>query len=281
MLGAIIGDIAGSFREFSVNKMPELGLLPDFKDIPEDEGLYSTVPRYGLTDDSLLTMATFRACAQMKFDPVEGYRKYDYFNRFYKDFADRYKDPIGGFGAGFREWASDKNAGPYNSCGNGSAMRVSPVAYFAESMDDVLDLAFNSAIPTHNHPEGIKGAQATAVMIYMARGGWKMKSIVGNLKQQFLYYEPVEQYDHFDAICQETMGLVMYCLLTTDNFHDAVLKAVTIPNADSDTVGAIVGSIAEPLFGIPDEIKEKAETFIIHDELKEIYNAFKELNGDK
>jgi ADP-ribosylglycohydrolase len=287
MLGAIIGDVAGSFREFrKTNKNPELGLLPNHKDIPEHEGLLGTVINYGMTDDSLLSLATARACMQLKFSPIDGFRPEDYFNKYYKEFADRYKDPIGGFGAGFRAWASDKNAGPYNSCGNGSAMRVSPVAYFATSLDEALELAYYSAIPTHNHPEGIKGAQATALMIYLARTGWNLKSIIGNLKSNWLYYEPIEQYYHFDAVCPETMRLVMHCLMTTNNFHDAVFKAVTIPYADSDTVGAIVGSIAEALYGIPDDLKQKGESFIIYDELKYVYKAFTDykstlLNGGK
>lgn len=278
MLGAIIGDVAGSFREFTgAEKYPELGLLPEQNEIPEDERDVTKRPmRYGLTDDSLLTLATAYACIKMRHDPIEGFRPEDYFNKYYKEYAVKYKDPIGGFGASFREWSMDKKAGPYHSCGNGSAMRVSPVAYVATDLDELLTLSFQSAIPTHNHPEGIKGAQATAVMIFLARQGWKLDQIINSLKQQFLYYEPIEQYDHFDAICQETMRLVMHCLTTTDNFHDAVLKAATIPYADSDTLGAIVGSIAEALYGIPEEFKIKGESFIIDDDLNGVYNAFKD-----
>jgi ADP-ribosyl-[dinitrogen reductase] hydrolase len=277
MLGAIIGDVAGSFREFTgAEKFPELGLLPDQKDLPEAKEINNKVPRYGLTDDSLLTLATAYGCMRIKHNPVDGYRNEDHFKRYYQEYANKYKDPIGGFGAGFRAWAEDRNAPAYHSCGNGSAMRVSPVAYVAKTQDELLTLAFESAIPTHNHPEGIKGAQATAMMIFLARNGWKLPQIIYSLEKQFLSYEPIEGYDHFDCICQETMRLTMHCLRTTDNFHDAVFKAVTIPHADSDTLGAIVGSIAEALYGIPEELIKKGESFITDEHLMSVYVAFKE-----
>lgn len=282
MLGAIIGDIAGSFREFTgAEKFPELGLLPDQKDIPSAEPIHNKIPKYGITDDSLLTVATAYACMRIEYDPIPDYRNEDHFKHYYQEYANKYKDPIGGFGAGFRAWAEDRNAPAYHSCGNGSAMRVSPVAYIATTQDEVLTLAFQSAIPTHNHPEGIKGAQATAMMIFLARSGWNLSSIIKSLKHQFLDYEPIEGYDHFDCICQETMRLVMHCLLTTDNFHDAVFKAVTIPHADSDTLGAIVGSIAEALYGIPEELKLKAESFITDEHLLSVYRSFTDAYGGK
>ena len=272
MLGSIIGDIAGSFREFKGPfKNPELGLLPDKKDIAK----IAMENNYGITDDTVLTLATFNACFQLKKYPVCGYRKDDYFAYYYKEYANKYDTVIGGYGSRFKKWAMSKNDCPYNSCGNGSAMRVSPVAYVAESLAEVLELAFYSAIPTHNHPEGIRGAQSTAVMIYLALNEWSLNDIIDELKTMYLYYEPIEQYNHFDSICQETMRLVMHCLITTDNFHDAVFKAVTIPYADSDTLGAIVGSIAEALYGIPDDIKEYAESFIMPNELTYGYLEFK------
>jgi len=271
MLGAIIGDISGSFREFSkLGKLPELGLLPLQSELPQPAGIY----RYGLTDDSLLTLATGFACLRMQ--DKDGNISSDSFAAIYHSFGNHYSDPIGGFGGGFRTWLAESHKQPYNSCGNGSAMRVSPVAYVGRSLSEVRQLAFNSACATHNHPEGIKGAQATAIMIYLARTGKNIKEIADELYDMQLHYEPIEQFDHFDAICQETMRLVMHVLLTTDNFHDAVLKAVTIPYADSDTVGAIVGSIAEPLYGIPDDIREKALPFIYDANLLSVFNDFTE-----
>ena len=156
-------------------------------------------------------------------------------------------------------------------------MRVSPVAYVGKQLIDVRDLAFNSACATHNHPEGIKGAQATAIMVYLARKGLNMIQITDELYDMKLHYDPIDQFDHFDAICQDTMRLAIYVLLTTSNFHDAVFKAVTTPNADSDTLGAIVGAVAEPLYGIPDDIKERALTFIFDTDLRMIYDDFTSL----
>lgn len=268
MLGAIIGDIAGSFREFSKNKYPEVGLLPTYKE------LNAIIPnvRYGITDDSVLSFATAFTCLRMR--EKDGDVTSKSFAEMYYSFGRTYAEPIGGYGGGFVTWLSGTDKKPYNSCGNGSAMRVSPVAYVGRSLPEVRDLAFNSACATHNHPEGIKGAQATAIMIYLARKGKNMKQIADELYDMKLHYEPIPQFDHFDAICQDTMRLVMHVLLTTTNFHDAVLKAVTIPNADSDTLGAIVGAVAEALYGIPDDIKDRALTFIYDKDLKMVYDDF-------
>lgn len=269
MLGAIIGDIAGSFREFSKNKYPEVGLLPTHKE------LNAIIPnvRYGITDDSILTFATAYTCLRLR-DKKTGEVTPASFASLYHSFGNHYAEPVGGYGGGFLNWLFTDGKEPYNSCGNGSAMRVSPVAYVGANLNEVRNLAFNSACATHNHPEGIKGAQVTAIMIYLARQGKNIKQIVDELYDMKLHYEPVAQLDHFDAICQDTMRLAMFVLLTTTNFHDAVLKAVTIPKADSDTLGAIVGAVAEALYGIPDDIKEHALTFVYDKDLRSIYDDF-------
>jgi len=139
---------------------------------------------------------------------------------------------------------------------------VSPVAYMATTVEECLELAFRSAIATHNHPEGIKGAQATALSIFLARQGHTWAQIKNELEAQYLWYEPIAYIGYFDAVCQDTMRLVNYVLGTTTNFEDAVLMAVTIKEADSDTIGAIVGSIAEVLYGIPENLKEQAIAMI-------------------
>ena len=269
MLGAIIGDVAGSFREFCLSKYPELPLLPDMNDIPmrKDE---SKQLKYGVTDDSILTIATADACLALV-DDRQGFRS---FADFYYAYGMKYRSPIGGFGGGFVRWLNGGDKQPYNSCGNGSAMRISPVAYVGKSIEDVLELAYFSASCTHNHPEGIKGAQATAMMIYYANKGMKLPEIITELEDAWLSYEPIEQFPHFDSVCPETMRIVMHVLLTTDNFHDAVYKAVTTPNGDSDTLGAIVGAIAEALYGIPQEYADKVLP-MIPIEMKQVYDNFK------
>ena len=263
MLGAFIGDIAGSFREFSRNKYPELGLLPSREDVYKHTT--SGKAGYGITDDSILTLATMRAL--LTSDSNHAQSLVDVFSETYKRFGLANRDPIGGYGEGFSKWMRSGGLKPYNSCGNGSAMRVAPVGYWATNPDEVLDIAFASAVCTHNHPEGIKGAQATALSIWLARhkdlmGFASFVEINDHLHAKLIGYEPIEQFDHFDAICPDTMRLATHILLNTDNFVDAVFKAVTTPRADSDTLGAIVGSIAEPLYGIPDEIAEYATSFI-------------------
>jgi len=255
MLGAIIGDISGSFREFThKNKYPELGLLPTFDELPTDIG--GKKMRYGVTDDSILTVATANALMRNYYICRKPHQ-YE-FNEDYYAYGNKYKDPIGGFGGGFLKWLKGSGVAPYNSCGNGSAMRVSPVAYISKTIEECLELAFRSAIATHNHPDGIKGAQATALSIYLALKGHTFAEIACELQGLYLWYEPVEYLGYFDIICSDTMRLVNHVLMTTDSFESAVLAAVTIPHGDSDTLGAIVGSIAEALYGIPEELKIQA-----------------------
>ena len=273
MLGAFIGDIAGSFREFSLNKYPELGLLPSRDDVYNNT---TAGKRYGITDDSVLTFATMSALLCIDESPnISDAEIQKIFSDQYRSIGNQYKDPIGGYGGGFLQWLNSVNDSPYNSCGNGSAMRVSPVAYAAASMDAAVKLSYLSSACTHNHPEGIKGAQATAVMIYLAKNNQvNFEDINGYLHGKYLGYAPVEQFDHFDSVCPDTMRLVTHILMTTNSFHDAVFKAVTTPNGDSDTLGAIVGSIAEAMYGIPDEIKDYAMTFIADPLFVKLHKSF-------
>ena len=240
MLGAFIGDTAGSFREFSKNKFPELPLLPSSNQVPP--GMV-----YGMTDDSVLTIATWLALQ----DPQ---CRLESFRRSYYEYGRQFGTT--NYGKRFREWLAGSYAAaqPYDSCGNGSAMRVSPVGWYAKSPEDCVRLARMSASVTHDHPEGVKGAVYAALMVYYYRNG------AVNPEQSILNltgytYGRCSGYDHFDLVCQETLPLVLHVLDSTNNFHDAVKMAVTIPRADSDTVGAIVGAIAEARWGIPDELK--------------------------
>ncbi len=274
MLGAIIGDIAGSFREFTgKEKYENLPLMPDISQIPKKKG--SNEPRYGITDDSLLSIAT-AVCVMGNDVGIQPYK--DRYSYAYHKMGNKYSDPIGGFGAGFNKWLSesDENIKPYNSCGNGSAMRVSPIGWAYDTMEETLEAAFESALPTHNHPEGIKGAQATAAMIFMAREGKSIDDILEELNQMYLGYEPIDSLGYFDATCPDTMRLVVHVLGNTSSFEDAVFKAVTIPYADADTLGAIVGSVAEALYGIPDDLEQLALDMIKQPELRTAVNTFRE-----
>lgn len=274
MLGAIIGDIAGSFREFTgTEKYINLPLLPELKDIPTN--YHGKKFRYGMTDDSLLSIASAHAVLYPEL--MKKPCKYD-FKHIYHKMGIKYNEPIGGFGRGFREWLKEDvtKVEAYNSCGNGSAMRVSPVGWAYDTIEDTLEVAMQSALPTHNHPEGIKGAQATAAMIFLGRQGHCIKSILGTLNAMYLGYEPVEELGYFDAVCPDTMRLVVHVLSTTKGFEEAVFKAVTIPHGDADTLGAIVGSIAEAVYGIPSDIEHDALKMIDIPELKDIVEMFRE-----
>lgn len=272
MLGAIIGDIAGSFREFTgKEKYVNLPLMPDISQVPNRKG--GDAPRYGITDDSLLSIATANSIletSKLGYNPTD-----DIFESEYHVKGNEYNDPIGGFGAGFRDWLNQSTPRPYNSCGNGSAMRVSPVGWAYDDMETTLKIAMQSALPTHNHPEGIKGAQATAAMIFLARQGHNIRTILETLNEMYLGYEPVKELGYFDAVCPDTMRLATYVLRYTKTFEEAVFKAVTIPYADADTLGAIVGSVAEALYGIPEDLEKRALEMIKQPELRKIVDDFR------
>lgn len=274
MLGTIIGDIAGSFREFTgKEKYTNLPLMPDISQVPNRKN--GDTPRYGMTDDSLLSIATASSILypNMTSEPWE-----DDFKDSYHEMGNKYDEPIGGFGAGFKAWLAHDPVivEAYNSCGNGSAMRVGPVGWAYDDMETTLRVAMQSALPTHNHPEGIKGAQATAAMIFLARQGHDIKTILDTLNEMYLGYEPVDYLGYFDAVCPDTMRLATHVLGTTTGFEEAVFKAVTIPYADADTLGAIVGSVAEALYGIPEDLQKRALEMIELPELREIVDTFRE-----
>ena len=195
------------------------------------------------------------------------------------------------YGHSFRRWLKSENSEPYNSWGNGSAMRVSPcgwVAKLSEPFEEGLklteDLAKKSAEVTHNHPEGIKGAQATAVSIFFMRHG-KSKNAIEEYKNKLKdYIKNKYQYDlnftlneirpsyDFNESCQKTVPQAIVSFLESENFEDAIRNAISI-GGDSDTLAAITGSIAEAAYGIPEDIKEKAISYL-DNEIKEVYNSW-------
>lgn len=230
MLGAIIGDTVGSIYEHNNHRSKDFPLFRE----------HST-----FTDDSVLTCATAAALL----DDRE-------FADIYREFGRRY--PSAGYGALFIRWLVDESMGPYNSFGNGSAMRVSPVAWAFETADEVLAAAKASAEVTHNHAEGIKGAQATALAIFRARNGVSQKDVAAEIGERFGYdlSTPVDELREtyrFNATCQGTVPEAIRCYLEAEDFEDAIRNAISI-GGDSDTLAAISGSIAEASFGIPEDI---------------------------
>ena len=273
MLGAIIGDIVGSVYVFSNIKT---------KDFP----FWGKHCEY--TDDSILTIAT--AAWLLSGGDVA---------RYYSKFAEENGTPMGGYGSMFRRWVTktivDQDYSPYNSCGNGCAMRVSPVGwldsnipFFGEKY--ILKMAKISAECTHNHPEGIKGAQATALCIFLARNGKSANEIRKRIEKDFDYDLSLNvdeirsrySWQGLDGVgnggtCQGSVPQAITCAIEAKNFEDAVRNAISI-GGDSDTIGCIAGSIAEALFGIPESIREKGIGYLPK-ELRYVVEKFEQKYG--
>lgn len=264
MLGSVIGDIVGSIYEFNNIKT---------KDFPFFEN------KMEATDDSILTLATALWL-------MEGGNPAD----FYADFAGLFPYPMGGYGSGFQTWPVTYNrtgyAPPYQSCGNGSAMRVGPVGWAFDSEKKVMKKAEESAACTHNHEGGIAGAQATALCILWARKNKSKEYIRERITTLFHYdltptvaqlqqvysWEGMPGSEWQGGTCQGSVPQAIICALDADGFEDAVRNAISI-GGDSDTIGCITGSIAEALYGIPKAIYDKALTYL-YDELKWIVKEF-------
>ena len=177
----------------------------------------------------------------------------------------------------FRVWIHDSAMGPYDSYGNGSAMRVSPVAWMFDTEDEVLEMAKETAIVTHSHPEGVKGAQSTALAILWARKGRSREEIVSGIEERFGYdvsqpIDEVREYYEFDVTCQGTVPHALRCFLEAEGFEDAIRNAISL-GGDSDTLAAIAGSIAEAKWGVPEGIGSKALTRLDR-ELLDTYQEF-------
>jgi ADP-ribosylglycohydrolase len=234
MLGAIAGDIIGSVYEFNNIRTT---------DFP----LFSRGSRF--TDDTVLTVAL--ADSILTGTPYV-YKIKEYFKLY----------PDSGYGGRFRKWAESGNSQPYNSFGNGSAMRVSPAGWAYNSLDQVLYEAEKSAAVTHNHPEGIKGAQSVASAIYLARTGSSKQQIKEYIENSFSYnlsetLDRIRPHYRFDETCQGSVPQAIIAFLESDDYEDAVRKAVSI-GGDSDTIACITGGIAEAFYkSIPEQVIKK------------------------
>ena len=226
IIGAMIGDIVGSVYEFNNTYTKD---FPLFR-----KGCYCT-------DDSVMTIAVARALKMAAFRET-------YLSLFLvmelKTLGEKY--PNVGYGGMFRKWLKEDEFEPYNSLGNGSAMRVSPCGFYADSLKEALYLAEMSAEVTHNHPEGIKGAQATAAAIYLARTGSTKEEIKNYIEQNFysldFTVDDLRPYP-FNETCMKTVPQSIVCFLESENYEDAVRNAVSI-GGDSDTIACITGGIA-------------------------------------
>jgi ADP-ribosylglycohydrolase len=233
MLGANVGDIVGSVYEFDNHKS---------KDFP----LFREDSKF--TDDTILTIAAASAL-MTDMDFAAKYRAYG------KKYASSY-------GSRFQDWIEELITGPYDSFGNGSAMRVSPVAWFEGKEYRVMELAMRSAEVTHDHSEGIKGAQTTAMAILWARQGIPRDHIRRDIEDQFEYdisvsVDELGETYQYNETCQRTVPEAIRCFLEAAGFEDAIRNAISI-GGDSDTLAAITGSIAEAKWGVPTEIRREA-----------------------
>lgn len=245
MIGAIAGDIIGSVYEFDNIRT---------KDFP----LFGRGCSF--TDDSVMTLALCEAILKSGPD-----RKDLSSNAVscMQDIGRRY--PSCGFGGMFRRWIFSDDPTPYGSYGNGAAMRVSGAAYAADTLDEVLDIAAKITEVTHNHPEGIKGAQATAAAVFLARTGASMQAIREHIEENYYHsgftLKQIRNSYRFNETCQETVPQALEAFFESKDYEDAIRNGVSI-GGDSDTIGAITGAVAEAYYGVPDSIRSMAESYL-------------------
>ena len=244
MYGAILGDIIGSPYEFDMGGKTKV--FP----------LFSRDSQF--TDDSVMTIAVAEAFLDAPADAGEAairarlVERMQHYGRLY---------PHAGYGARFIHWLRDREPQPYGSFGNGSAMRVSAVGWLFDDPDTVRRMAALSAEVTHNHPEGIKGAEATAAAIFLARTGSTKEEIRAYIEDNFRYDlsrtcdEIRPGYFHVES-CQETVPEAVTAFLEGESFEDVIRTAVSL-GGDCDTLTCIAGSMAEAFYGVPEELKEQ------------------------
>ena len=260
MLGAIIGDIAGSIYEF--NNIKTENFTPF-------EG------KCFFTDDTVMTVAVADALMSGKRDPK---KTEACMIKSMKKFGKSY--PNAGYGGRFSAWLLNPDPKPYDSFGNGSAMRVSPVAWYFHSLEKVQQFAEISAKVTHDHPEGIKGASAVATAIFMARNGRDKNYIKRYIELKYHYdfsktLDEIRPSYNFDETCQGTVPVAFEVFFEAESFEDTLKKAISM-GGDSDTLAAIACSIAEGFYPIPKELKEKALAVLD----RKILSMLKKWDGD-
>ncbi|MBQ2325998.1 MAG: ADP-ribosylglycohydrolase family protein [Clostridia bacterium] len=245
MLGAIIGDIVGSRFEWNNYR------AKDFE-------FYH--PKCEFTDDSIMTLAIAEAILREKGSMKKLSRETRHCMH---EIGRPY--PNSGYGGRFYQWMYSDNMGPYNSFGNGAAMRVSACGLAASSMDEAIGLSKAVTEVTHNHPEGIKGAEATAVAIYMAKAGCTKDEIRSSICESYydidFTIDEIRDTYKFNETCQDTVPQALEAFFESESFEDAIRIAISV-GGDSDTLAAITGSIAEAYYGIPVKLREGAKEYL-------------------
>lgn len=255
MIGAIIGDIVGSRFEFNNVKSNRFKLFTG---------------DCSFTDDTICTVAIA--------DAIMSGKSYADSLRYW---CRKYPHPMGGYGAAFSSWVFNDDAQPYNSFGNGSAMRVSPVAWLFDKGVEVEKEAAKTASVTHNHSEGIKGAQVIANCIYALRRSCSKQEILRYARSKYGDIPVYSPYSNpFNETCMNAVPVAIGCFIDSNGFEDAIRKAILV-GGDSDTIGAIVGSLAEAHYNIPEDMKNKALRYLPEEMITVIEDFYKRLNNEK
>lgn len=273
MIGAIIGDVIGSRFEFNNTR---------------DYNFELFTAQNSYTDDTICTLAIADAILSL-----------ESFQDKLLEWCRLYPHPMGGYGGSFARWIASNDPLPYNSFGNGSAMRVSPVAWAFDDLKDVIDWAIKTASVTHNHPEGIMGAVAVAHAIWYFRNCEQSEIRIQGKIEPFAtskivdlqdFISTMDQYypgfihqeftpGKFDETCQGTVPLCLQIICNSHSFEDAIRRAISF-GGDSDTIGAIVGSIAEARWGVPDRIYSFALGYL-HFDMLEVIRKFNNFINNK
>ena len=258
MLGAILGDIIGSRFEFDNIKHKHFMLFD---------------PHCFPTDDSIMTLAIAEALLACQEDRRDLSRLSV---QCMQAWGRRYPDA--GYGNMFSSWLHAENPQPYHSFGNGAAMRVSPCGFAARSLSEAKSLSHAVTSVTHDHPEGLKGAEATSCAIFLAKSGASKQQIHSFLTENYypldFTLDRIRESYYFNETCQETVPQALQCFFEGDDYEDCIRNAVSL-GGDSDTLAAITGGIAQAFFGIPDALRMQGESFL-NEEMKAVIQAFEE-----
>ena len=256
MLGAIVGDIVGSTYEFCPTKSMNFKLFTPWSNFTDDSVMTLAVAKWLIEDEA--HTPHFLTCCMQELGAVY---------------------PGAGYGARFAGWLSEDEPQPYNSWGNGAGMRVSPVGLYAKTIDEALALAAITACVSHNHPEGVRGAQAIAVCMFLCREG-KSKAEIKEYVEKIFFYnldrkiaEIRPRYD-FDVSCQGSVPEAIIAFLEGNSFEEVIRLAVSL-GGDADTIAAMAGAIAACVYPIPIDIVEKCNS-ILKDDLRDIMIRFED-----
>jgi len=258
MLGAIIGDVAGSRFEWNNIKVKDFDLL-------------GVAGKCRMTDDSYMSLAVAKAVLEYNGD-LDKLSKLAI--KYMQEIGRKY--PYAGYGGSFKQWLQSEDPQPYNSYGNGSAMRVSACGFAANSLEEAIYMADAVTKVSHSHPEGMKGAEAVAAMIYLAKTGSSIADLRDSVEKQYykldFTLDSIRAVHTFDVSCQGSVPQAIEAFLESKDFEDSIRNAISI-GGDSDTIAAIAGSIAEAYYGIPETLRKQALTFMDTTTL-EILNSF-------